>query len=553
MLCLLENLSMPINPEHLATRVACFFAKGDKPWQMIVNRLLDALKVGHICIGLNEEELCCIDQRSDVYHAGTDKEADWSQVTQPFVLDKGHLYWQRYWQHEVEVATQLLALSAHQHTLSMPLEPFFDDKYQQDAAKMALSKQLTVITGGPGTGKTTTIVKILALLLLHAPGLTIKVAAPTGKAAARLSESLRNGKQDTQFVRSCFVGQEQALDAVPENATTLHSLLKTIHGSPEFRHHKNNPLHADVVVVDEASMVDIGMFNRLLKALPTQCKLILMGDADQLASVEAGAVLSSIAEGLSEHRVHLQNTYRFGGAIKALAVAVNEQYEEDFKAVLHSEDVSVSLQPEPAIDFVKNQYLTYAHKVKAFRGGANIAELFKMFAQFQVLTATRSDKEQFDSLGSQLGLAQTEQNWYHGRPVMITQNQPDIGLFNGDIGIVLATSVEGNQQELRVYFPSSDGFQSLLPAQLPAHETAFAMTIHKSQGSEFGHVCLVMPDKNVLQSSQDPLGQLLCKELLYTGITRAKEKVTLVGDPSVFAFAIDHNTQRNSLLTQRLL
>ena len=544
---------MPINPEHLATRVACFFAKGDKPWQMIVNRLLDALKVGHICIGLNEEELCCIDQRSDVYHAGTDKEADWSQVTQPFVLDKGHLYWQRYWQHEVEVATQLLALSAHQHTLSMPLEPFFDDKYQQDAAKMALSKQLTVITGGPGTGKTTTIVKILALLLLHAPGLTIKVAAPTGKAAARLSESLRNGKQDTQFVRSCFVGQEQALDAVPENATTLHSLLKTIHGSPEFRHHKNNPLHADVVVVDEASMVDIGMFNRLLKALPTQCKLILMGDADQLASVEAGAVLSSIAEGLSEHRVHLQNTYRFGGAIKALAVAVNEQYEEDFKAVLHSEDVSVSLQPEPAIDFVKNQYLTYAHKVKAFRGGANIAELFKMFAQFQVLTATRSDKEQFDSLGSQLGLAQTEQNWYHGRPVMITQNQPDIGLFNGDIGIVLATSVEGNQQELRVYFPSSDGFQSLLPAQLPAHETAFAMTIHKSQGSEFGHVCLVMPDKNVLQSSQDPLGQLLCKELLYTGITRAKEKVTLVGDPSVFAFAIDHNTQRNSLLTQRLL
>lgn len=553
MRCLLENLSMPINPEHLATRVACFFAKGDKPWQMIVNRLLDALKVGHICIGLTEEELSCIDQRSDVYHAGTDKEADWSQVTQPFVLDKGHLFWQRYWQHEVEVATQLLALSTHQHTLSMPLEPFFDDKYQQEAAKMALSKQLTVITGGPGTGKTTTVVKILALLLLHAPGLTIKVAAPTGKAAARLSESLRNGKQDAQFVRSCFVGQEQALDAVPENATTLHSLLKTIHGSPEFKHHKDNPLHADVVVVDEASMVDIGMFNRLLKALPTQCKLILMGDADQLASVEAGAVLSSIAEGLSEHRVHLQNTYRFGGAIKALAVAVNEQHEGDFKAVLHSEDVSVSLQPEPAIDFVKNQYLIYAHKVKAVSGGANIAELFEMFAQFQVLTATRSDKEQFDSLGSQLGLAQTEQNWYHGRPVMITQNQPDIGLFNGDIGIVLATSVEGNQQELRVYFPSSDGFQSLLPAQLPAHETAFAMTIHKSQGSEFGHVCLVMPDKNVLQSSQDPLGQLLCKELLYTGITRAKEKVTLVGDPSVFAFAIDHNTQRNSLLTQRLL
>ena len=201
---------------------------------------------------------------------------------------------------------------------------------------------------------------------------------------------------------------------MPENATTLHSLLKTIHGSPEFRHHKDNPLHADVVVVDEASMVDIGMFNRLLKALPTQCKLILMGDADQLASVEAGAVLSSIAEGLSEHRVHLQNTYRFDGAIKALAVAVNEQHEEDFKAVLHSEDVSVSLQPEPAIDFVKNQYLTYAHKVKAFRGGANIAELFEMFAQFQVLTATRSDKEQFDSLVT-LGLAQTEQNWYHGR------------------------------------------------------------------------------------------------------------------------------------------
>ena len=120
MRCLLENLSCPLT-QSILPHVWRAFCQGDKPWQMIVNRLLDALKVGHICIGLNEEELCCIDQRSDVYHAGTDKEADWSQVTQPFVLDKGHLYWQRYWQHEVEVATQLLALSTHQHTLSCHL------------------------------------------------------------------------------------------------------------------------------------------------------------------------------------------------------------------------------------------------------------------------------------------------------------------------------------------------------------------------------------------------------------------------------------------------
>lgn len=547
---------MAINPEQLSTRVASFFAgrdaKHDPHWQSIVLRLLDALKEGHICIALTEDELSRAEKRKDVYQACAEEDAAGVSVSQPFVLDKGYLYWQRYWQHEVEVARQLLTLAKGQQPLTMSLEPYFQDEYQQLAAQLALTKQLAVITGGPGTGKTTTVVKILALLLLQAPDITIKVAAPTGKAAARLSESLRNGKQNTEFVRACFAGQEHALDAVPEETSTLHSLLGAIHGSPEFRHHKGNPLHADVVVVDEASMVDIGMFNRLLRALPAQCKLILMGDADQLASVEAGAVLSAMAQGLPENRVHLQNTYRFSGAIKALALAVNEQEAETFATVLGNTDESVSIISDAAIDFAKAHYSDFVRRVNSYTGLSDIPHVFNAFARFKVLTATRSDKEQFDSLGHKMGLAERQQSWYHGRPVMITQNQPDIGLFNGDVGIVLDVSAGQASQELRVYFPSSDGYKSVLPAQLPAHETAFAMTVHKSQGSEFGHVCLVMPDKQVLTSKQAQLKQLLCKELLYTGITRAKEKVTLARDLETFLYAISNKINRVSLLTQRL-
>ena len=543
---------MPINPEQLSNRVASFFAAQHSEWQPIITRLIDALKEGHICIALNEDELKVVKMRNDVYQTINDNQIECTVVDKPLVLDKGHLYVQRYWQHEVEVANRLRVLSQSTLQLFLSLDTYFNDEYQQLSAQMALTKQLAVITGGPGTGKTTTVVKILALLLMQSPELTIKVAAPTGKAAARLSESLRNGKQNIEFVRACFTGQEQALDAVPEEASTLHSLLGAIHGSPEFRHHKGNPLHADVVVVDEASMVDIGMFNRLLRALPAKCKLILMGDADQLASVEAGAVLSSIAQAMPEHRVHLQNTYRFGGAIKALAIAVNEQHVEAFDSVLSNTDPAINMVFGSVIDFAKAQYSAYAKRVEHFSTVGDIASVFETFAQFQVLTATRSDKEQFDALGQRLGLAQTEQNWYHGRPVMITQNQADIGLFNGDVGIVLATLTEHNQQELRVYFPSCDGYRSFLPAQLPAHETAFAMTVHKSQGSEFGHVCLVMPDYSRLPSNPSQLKQLMCKELLYTGITRAKEQVSLAGEIEVFHFAISTNTQRNSLLTQRL-
>ncbi|MGC9386695.1 MAG: exodeoxyribonuclease V subunit alpha [Hydrogenovibrio sp.] len=541
----------PLTPD-LGLQLAKTLGGNQADFARIVQRLLQALERGDSCVNLTADQIEIV-KRQPTVSAGGD---------QPFVLEGERFYLQRYWQHEVRLAARLNQMAKAVVPLwEQALSPFFNDEHQLAAAKLALTQQLAVITGGPGTGKTTTVVKILTLLRLQNPNVRIALAAPTGKAAMRLTESIHQGKQDVASVRSVFAAHLTALDSVPSEAKTLHRLLGVLPLSPEFRHNASHPLSADVVVVDEASMVDIGTMSRLVTALKPGARLILMGDKDQLASVETGSVLSDISEGLPHNRVHLQTTYRFSGAIKALAEAVNHQDVAAAQAVFLQGDPAVSRTQMDVVEFARRGYQAYQQLAQD--PAADLETLFITFAAFQVLCATRRDKARFDHLADESDV------WYPGRPVMILENHAELGLFNGDIGITrfadrtADVSVDtfadtskdtstDTSTALQVFFPVSEGYKAFMPAQLPAHETAYAMTIHKSQGSEFGHVLIVLPALAEDDTPSQRVDSLLTKELLYTAITRAKQKVTLSATDTGLKAAIQQSVKRNSGLVERL-
>ena len=515
----------------LGQRLASCFAGNDTEFGKVIESLMVALERGDSCLLLSSAQVKVVQSQSCVASDGT----------QPFVLEGERFYLQRYWLHEVKLAERLKSMALNEQTLAFDISAYFTDEHQQAAAELALTHQLALITGGPGTGKTTTVVKILTLLLMQNPELKIALAAPTGKAAMRLTESITKGKSDEAFVRSVFADSLAELDAVPSEGKTLHRLLGVRPLSPEFKHDAENPLSADVVVVDEASMIDIGMMSRLIQALKPSAKLIMMGDQDQLASVETGAVLADMCKGLPNNRVHLQNTYRFGGAIKDLALAVNASNADAALTVLANGGDMVTRSKEDPVQFAKREYAQYWSVVND--SASTQAQIFKAFDAFQVLCATRRDKARFDALAGQ------QEEWYAGRPVMILENHAELGLFNGDIGIALSNESD----QLQVYFPMNGEFKAFMPAQLPEHETAFAMTIHKSQGSEFAHVLIVLPELPKDQEQAKRIQGLLTKELLYTGITRAKKKVSLHADDAVLESSIQNAVERVSGLVERLV
>lgn len=474
--------------------------------------------------------------------------------------------------------------------LSQQFTPAQCIDWQQVAVAQACANQFSVISGGPGTGKTTTVTKLLALLvhlsqnsLSQIKGsLTIELVAPTGKAAARLTESI-SGAIDKLNV------SDEIKRAIPTHASTIHRLLGVIPNRVDFKHNHRNPLHVDVLIVDEASMIDISLMAKLLSAIAPHTKLILLGDKDQLSSVEAGAVFADICQGISQgpnysenakqwlntqteflvndvcYSSHdktviddglclLQKSYRFNekSGIGALAKAVNNGDVNELKAVWNKgfDDISLTSGEQNQQSIVQLSvmgYKNYLNSAKHINSEEDVAALLKQFNQFQLLSPVREGNFGIDGLNEKIEqqlarhkfISLNQGTWYVGRPIMIVSNDHSQQLFNGDIGIVLPP-LDGDAQltQNRVYFKMADGsIKSFLPSRLPDHETVYAMTIHKSQGSEFDDVVISIPPKWT---------PLLTRELIYTGITRAKKTVSIFTDVGILQKAALTKTQRFS-------
>lgn len=606
----------------------------------------------------------------------------------PLIFDNGRLYLQRYHQFEISVATALIRLSGSvsrqlseeanpqeqpqiaklrslldqlfpanvlaPHALTTNVLTKSEDTapidWQKVATATALGKKLSVITGGPGTGKTTTVTKLLLLLQMESQQ-EIRLVAPTGKAAARLSESIKASKARLAKELSAHANVIDearnrnsqdfltALGRIPEEASTLHRLLGVIPNSPHFRHHQGNPLRLDLLIVDEASMVDLPMMYKLLSALPEHASLILLGDQDQLASVEAGAVLADICAGLKipvdpnnlvqnniassspalwqmryskeqaerlsaltgfeltpytsdapklgDSLCMLMHSHRFKGdaGIGLLASAVNradlqgilqvwQQGPAELSWLEHSMVINQTQAKvsEPANNMGLNllleqacqQYGIYLSALNSHASNndasnsdlskrPSTADIIERFNQYRILCAMRSGDYGVEGINQYVtqALANAKlikplQEFYLGRPIIIQSNDYNLGLFNGDIGLILQD--EDKPERLMAHFIKADGsLLKVLPARLPSHETCYAMTVHKSQGSEFSRVALVLPPSPSLAQ-----WQLLTKELVYTAITRAKVHFTCLGTQHVFERASSQATQRASGLADRL-
>ena len=511
----------------------------------------------------------------------------------PLILDQANrLYLHRYWKYESELAESIIRLAKgnvfpeDQQKLKEGLSRFFpktsggEVDWQMVAAFAAMRRRLCIISGGPGTGKTRAVVMLLALLLEQHPAMRIALAAPTGKAAARLQEAVKNAKATLP----CGPATKNRL---PDAASTIHRLLGSIPDSAQFRHNAETPLPFDAIVMDEASMVDLALMAKLVAAIPASGRLILLGDKDQLASVETGAVLADLcngdeptrfsdqftkelkkatsltlpadsvggaASGLADCIVGLQKNYRFGGQsdIYRLSQSVNEGNSEKALKVLRESDGSSASQvvwktlppPTGLKAALKPHVLS---RYQDFLQAENTAAALDAFGRFRILCALRSGPYGVENLNrlvqeilTEAGLIHAGGPNYAGRPVMVVRNDYNLKLFNGDIGIIRLTETK----ELRACFAGPElTLREVMPLRLPEHETAYAMTVHKSQGSEFERVLLILPRDD---------SAVLSRELVYTGLTRASAGVELWSDPELFATAVRRKISRRSGLRETL-
>ncbi len=488
----------------------------------------------------------------------------------PLRWDLGLLYLDRYWQQEDQVRADLVARetrlppSVDADLLRSSLDRLFPgpSSLQRLAAEVATHRWTTVLGGGPGTGKTTTVARMLAVLFdQHGSGLRVALAAPTGKAAARLQEA----------VQQAAVGfQEPDRDRVGRlTASTLHRLLGFKRGSStRFRHDREDRLPHDVVVVDEASMLSLTLMARLLEAMRPDARLVLVGDPDQLASVEAGAVLADLVAGLNERPtsmasrslgrsiapvdgvsgehgvVVLGKTWRFGGAIADLAIAVRDGQADRAVEVLQADAAVLSLGE--SVEEVRADVVASAGAIRAAAQRGDGQTALESLAQHRVLCAHRTGPYGVEawSLRIERWLAETtgvapEGEWYVGRPLLVTVNDNALKLYNGDTGVVIRQS-DGT---LRAVFARGDGLVDFAPSRLSNVQTVHAMTVYRSQGSQFQRVSVVLPP------SDSPLSS---REMLYTALTRAQKQVRLVGTEQELRAAIGRPAARASGLRLRL-
>lgn len=553
---------------------------------------------------------------------------DASREASPLVLDGSRLYLRRYWNHEqrvaLAIAQRLARTSATSPLLPAQLSRLFPASSDQDldwqrvACALAARGAFTVVTGGPGTGKTTTVVRLLGLLqTLHrketSRPLRIRLAAPTGKAAARLQSSI-----STQIARLDVDDDVRA--SIPAQVDTLHRLLGARPDTRRFRHDASHPLHLDVLVIDEASMIDLEMMSAVLAALPDDARLILLGDKDQLSSVEAGAVLGDLcrraeaghyssetaawlrdttgddisawvrddARPLDQHVAMLRHSHRFGAdsGIGTLAQRVNHGDATQVQALLSTPHTDIAwvdaaadtrslaalvldggiarFQPSTGdaqpqgyrhyLEWLRRERPPSKADVGAYDHWARGA--LHAFGSFQLLCALRQGPFGAEGLNRQIAgilhqaqLIDASREWYEGRPVLVTRNDYSLGLMNGDVGLALHVPDEQGAMHLRVAFEvagdaGSDAtrIRFVLPSRLGERETVYAMTVHKSQGSEFDHAALVLPAE---------ASAVLTRELLYTGITRARRWFSLLAPQAIVRQSVEQPVHRHSGLHLR--
>ena len=516
----------------------------------------------------------------------------------PLVLEGGLLYLRRYREYERALALGLQRI-ATQPVPEAGIEPLallfarlfphaaHDDR-QARAAALALRHALVLITGGPGTGKTTTTARLLVLLVaqaLHAGRASprIALAAPTGRAAERMAESVR---QAVQALAASGVDAD-LLAALPTSGTTLHRLLGTIPDSPRFRHDGDNPLPFDVVVVDEASMIDLPLMAKLVDAVASGTRLVLLGDPDQLPSVEAGDVLAAILGAAGEGdamgrgdadvlrlllgdadntsvlaqergearfpgiRVHLQRGWRQSEALDLapLAAAVREGDADAALAQLRAGTLSNVHFHEGLADPLDAQRDALLAHFRALGHAATPADALAQSTRLRLLTAVREGPQGARTLNARIerllaeggGSGRAPQGHFQGQLLIVTENSYRHRLFNGDIGVCMRDAAG----TLVAWFPGDDAGhpRAFHPAALPAHESAFAMTVHKAQGSEFDTVWLLLPARG---------NRVLSRELVYTGITRARRALHVAGSEAVIREALARHAGRWSGLGWRL-
>jgi exodeoxyribonuclease V alpha subunit len=530
--------------EPLATFLGRVSGEDTPVFAEAIRMLCRALAEGHVCVPLRElpegaEEVL---RRSRAVGNPGD--------FRPLIIEGKNLYFARYQQYEARLAEQLRARASHVDSapdalIRVRLAKMTDDKAQQEAIVAALTRRLCIITGGPGTGKTRTATVALTLLAEHLASRNprIALAAPTGKAAARLSSSL----EETLAAFNLPTAATQ----VRAEAQTLHRLLGGIPGESRFRFNAERRLPLDVLVVDEASMIDLPLMTKLLEALPPEARLILLGDRNQLASVEAGHVLGDICSAatgqLRECVTELATNHRFSAqsGIQHLAALVHAGDVDGAIELLQERhtDLSARRLPQRIADALAKPLVEGWRNVAQ---AATIEEALAHLNDFRVLCAVREGPQGVASLNriaeqvlSAAGLISPAGPFYSGRPVLILRNDYSARLFNGDLGLML----RDEHGELRAYFSAEKGeIRSFAPGRLPEHETAFAMTVHKAQGSEFGTALIVLPEAD---------SRILTRELLYTAITRARNQVQLWWTEESLAAALRRRVIRWSGLRAR--
>ncbi len=572
---------------------------------------------GHVCLDLNSVDRTIVvppgENRAAII---CPKPADWVKQLRtspvigrpgdqrPLILDdQERLYLYRYWRYEQDLVAAInLRTNQHQRVpeiqktdaLRDAFDRFFppaDIKsdavdWQKVAALVALMQPFCVISGGPGTGKTYTVAKILALLIEQAGETRYNaiLVAPTGKAAAKLGDSMKTAVKTLH----CHAAVRAR---IPVEAQTIHRMLIPIPGTPSFRYDKNNPLPADIVIVDEASMIDLALLSKLATALPARAHLVLIGDKDQLASVEAGAVLGDICDrgrrhgfsaafcqtarqvirtqlvagrneksgGVQDCIVNLVRSYRFDdqGGIGALSRAVNRgDADEALKLMESADDSSITWRTVSTIrDLQRELGVRIVRGYRDYLSTGDELQALKRFNRFRVLCAVNRGPWGVEALNRiaeealrREGLITPGDNryhgrWYVGRPILVTANDYGLGVFNGDIGLTAHTA-NGDTAPLVVNFTDPEGHVRGIPtARLSGIETVYAMTIHKSQGSEFDRVHVVLPDTD---------SAVLTRELIYTAITRARSRVTVWGQQKSLEKALSRKIVRRSGLREAL-